>query len=102
VTAQLEGKILREIHEDDLSDYFYLAVLHIGTPDHFKHFLPRVLELVADSPHGPTATALLDRLRDADVGNWTAEEREVICDFFRATPATLGDFGIRETSSQER
>jgi hypothetical protein len=43
----LAGKPLASLSESELLDYYYLAVSHIGNGDDFKHYLPRILELMA-------------------------------------------------------
>jgi uncharacterized protein (DUF924 family) len=89
----VEGKALKDLSENDLDDYFFLAINHVGTGEDFKHFLPRILEFVARSPYGGFANALLSRLSDARVAEWPYEEREIIGDFFRTKPEVLGRYG---------
>jgi hypothetical protein len=45
--AELKRKALRELTCDDVSRYAFKAMSTWGTVDDFKHFLPRIFELIA-------------------------------------------------------
>ncbi|MCC7352800.1 MAG: hypothetical protein IT330_03505 [Anaerolineae bacterium] len=44
---QIHARLLRELTSDDLSKFSWKALTTWGTVDDFKHFLPRLLELMA-------------------------------------------------------
>ena len=43
----IEAKVLRELTADDLNHFAFNAMTTWGTVKDFKHFLPRLLELLA-------------------------------------------------------
>lgn len=97
ISSDLNAKPLHELDRDDLLDYFYLAVDHIGTISQFKHFLPRILELWAEEPSETfTGEELLRIVRQSGAASWPLEERAVLRDFFRAVPDALGKYGTPE------
>lgn len=106
VLSRISTKPLRELEELDLLDYFYLAIDHVGSVASFKHYLPRILELIA---RGGSVTfsldVLLDKLRRGGAEEWPHEERAVLRDFFAALPsdvrASLSPIAVQETVPTE-
>jgi len=88
IDAELRAKPLTELSDADLLDYYYLAVTHVGTIEGFKHYLPRILELMASVRRPLLSVRLLaSRLRDAEFASWPPIEREVVLEFCRSAPA---------------
>ena len=90
LTERLCGKELRSLSASDLLDYYYLAVDHIGTPEDLRHFLPRILELIASDPSGYLAPAhlpsLLARARPPEL---TPAEKEALGGFLEEIMGSL-------------
>lgn len=90
VRAAVLAKPLGTLSADDLLDYYYLAVDHIGDADDLRHFLPRLLELIVspgrellDPDHLPALLA------SAGASDWPAQERLAIASFVRAAAHLL-------------
>ena len=67
---------LRELTAGDLGAYYHQAISIIGTVDDFKHFLPRMLELLVSDPRsGFHPTVLRLNLEAADFSAWSEGER---------------------------
>lgn len=49
-TRHLHTKTLRELSAEDHGLYAFRAMTTVGDVDDFRHFLPRILELVAELP----------------------------------------------------
>ena len=96
IAEMLEGRPLRLLADEDLKDFFFLAVQHVGELDHFKHYLPRVLELMLFERSSFAPDDLLPRLREMSVETWPIGERELLRDLFHQFPRLLGDFGTPE------
>jgi hypothetical protein len=82
----LLGSIERETAPQWLVDNFgFSAMLTWGCKRHFRWFVPRILELLADHPEmasGPEIIA--SRLRMAGLDEWPETEQEVVRDVFVA------------------
>lgn len=80
------GKPLREFTHADLRYYSWKAMTTLGTQEDFKHFLPRLLELTADSDSGEAGTELsgvLMKLQYGECRGWPEAEKAVLLEFFR-------------------
>jgi hypothetical protein len=83
LTAVLCNSDLRSLSQDQLFDYYYLAVDHIGTSENLRYFLPRILELIAREPSKLLAPPLLpDVLRRAAAGELDSSKKEALTRFF--------------------
>ncbi|MBV9493416.1 MAG: hypothetical protein JOZ54_04170 [Acidobacteria bacterium] len=75
----LIGRELRSLPAEELLDYYYLAIRHIGDADDLRHFLPRLLELMIVDENDLLAPQVLSSLLiEADVANWPLPEKEAI------------------------
>src|SRR5438552_3773417 len=76
----LEAKPLRELTSSDLRSYANAAPLTFGDVEDLKHFLPRILELLAlDTEWIVDPDLLMKRLgEDADWRNWPDSEQEAV------------------------
>jgi len=76
ISEALSKTPLAGVPEAELLDYFYLAIIHIGTVADFKHFLPRILELMSAPSVAPAI--LLDKFKDASFHTWPPGEQRVV------------------------
>ena len=79
----MASKPLRELTEDDLSSYHSSALYTWGTINHYKHFLPRILEVCQEEEGRGSLEldAIIRKLDYASWDTWQAEERKAIKDF---------------------
>ena len=83
--SRLLSRSLRQLSSDDLSHYSRKAMTTWGTQTDFKHFLPRLLELLALEPEsGIYLDMLIGKLEYADYLHWPDDEKEAICTFILA------------------
>jgi hypothetical protein len=87
ISELLNSKPLRELSDLDFCDYHHLAVQHVGNANNYRHFLPRLLELIAKGKLD--GSTLLDKLASAEAASWPIGERRIIRDFFRACPSAI-------------
>ena len=78
---EILSKPLRELDEDDLSRFTGKAMTTWGSPNDYKHFLPRILELTAELRTPYEIWIAFDKLTLAEWQNWTEEEQNVIHNF---------------------
>lgn len=70
---------------EDLSYYSFKAITTFGTSSDFKHFLPRICELIASGPYPKNIEIVLSRkLWTADFANWPEPERSAVEQFLLA------------------
>ena len=79
--AALTKVPLRELPDDPLGKYAFWAMTTVADAEHYKHFLPRILELA--TTHDPTGLGLTGwviagKLAMAQWRDWPAEEIEVV------------------------
>src|SRR5215470_5230868 len=62
--AAIHSKPLRRLTYEDLELYAFKAMLTWGAPESWKHFLPRILEILAfeQSSWSPATEAIISRL----------------------------------------
>lgn len=76
--SNLHRKPLRELTSEDLSRYAFKALTTWGTENDFKHFLPRLLELVTEADSIACeidVEVLFGKLHYADWYIWPEQER---------------------------
>ncbi|WP_353777023.1 hypothetical protein [Winogradskyella sp. 3972H.M.0a.05] len=71
----LFSKPLRELSEDDLGFYMRKAITTLGSVNDYKHFLPRILELVALSSEVKDDFIDFEKL---NYGNWLSWKEEEV------------------------
>jgi hypothetical protein len=80
----LAGQPLRDIEPSELSRYAFKALTTWGTVEDFKHFLPRVFEVIIDpAAHRIDLAIQFGKLTYGDWNNWPDNERHAIWIFFR-------------------
>lgn len=97
---RIRARPLRELDGGDLQRYAFKALSTWGDADDLRHFLPRLLELVArfGSVGATDGEIVLGKLVYGDWEKWPSKEREAIRDFLwawwrwllRALPAVGG------------
>lgn len=82
---RLASKPLRELTSADLYDYAFSATLTWGDDRDYRHFLPRLFELmIVDSDLGSGPEVVVGHLRHAEWQTWPAGEQSAIRAFFAA------------------
>jgi len=75
--AALTSVPLRELSDDTLGTYAFWAMTTVGDPEHYKHFLPRILELATMSGQtwpGLGGWLIAGKLEMAHWREWPPEE----------------------------
>lgn len=87
---KLASKKLRELEEDDFIGYHYKAMTTWGEVEHYKHFLPRILEVHHDeSGNGLIGFfEITTKLEYAQWNTWEEAEIKAVKDFM------LADWGV--------
>ena len=86
----LASKPLRLLSQSELGDYSFPAHTTWVERDDYRHFLPRIFELmVSHEGLGFNEEILLGKLAVADWKHWPDEEQSAVCDFLRATWTVL-------------
>ena len=83
--AVLQKRPLRELTPDDFHYYFQKAITTWGTIDDFKHFIPRLLELMAQKYFGLVEVDpfwILTKLCFAAWRQWPNSEQIAVCATF--------------------
>ncbi len=102
----LHVRSLRELTPDDVRYYAFKAMTTFGDEADFKHFLPRLLELLARELQGSEALGLNEELIGgkialAEYSTWPDSERAAVADFFmaawRMTLATFSSMPAPQT-----
>lgn len=81
---RLGGKQLRYIDGDALGHYTFKAMTTWGTKDDFKHFLPRIYELLVHGSLGTDTFVALKKILYAGLEAWPAKEQQAVSDFMYA------------------
>lgn len=77
---RLHARPLRDLSAGDLQSYGHSALLTWGTAEDFKHFLPRLFEILADTSdlEWVDAPIIFAKLRHADWRDWPDSERRPV------------------------
>lgn len=79
--ARLYSKPLRDLAEGDLSMYARHAMSTWGDIAEYKHYLPRLYELLVVHPGWTDAELLIGRLDTAEWSRWPDAERDAVIEF---------------------
>src|SRR5215471_10710000 len=76
----LFGRPLRQLTAEDLHSYAFAAMTTMGDVDDFRHFLPRILELLKDDGFLASVDreVVLSKLRYGHWGTWVEEEQSAV------------------------
>jgi hypothetical protein len=98
LTEKLCSSPLRALRADDLLDYYYIAVEHVGTVEDLRYFLPRILELIASDPGGYLNPRLLPNvLTRAQPGGMADAERSALQNALVAAKGIFPDELLNES-----
>ena len=81
---KIHSKQLRQLEEEDLSRYVFKAMTTWGDVKDFKHYLPRIFELVAMKDSGIDTFVVSGKLEYSQWKNWPENEKEAIVSFLLA------------------
>jgi len=81
---KLHSKELKELTDEDLSYYTFKAITTFGNPGDFKHFLPRIFELMATYEISVDTFVILGKLEKANWQIWSELEKESVRKFLLA------------------
>lgn len=82
--SKLLSKDLKELTTDDISKYAFKAMSTWGNVEDFKHFLPRIFELMSTTGIGTDTFVILKKLEDGDWNQWPTIEQNAIREFLIA------------------
>jgi len=81
--ALLYAKALRDLGPDEIARYSFNAMTTWGDPDDFRHFLPRIFELISADGGGWTIPeAVFAKLPYGQWERWPSDEQRAITSFF--------------------
>ena len=72
------AKPLRELSVEDLQIYYFKAMTTWGEINDFKHFLPRIFELLAELPIDFDEWVTLGKLNYGNYKDWPDNEKEAV------------------------
>ena len=78
---KIHSKQLKELEEDDLSRYAFKAISTWGNIEDFKHYLPRIFELLSTTDFIVDTFVVLGKLEYGDWKTWPDNEQKAINDF---------------------
>ena len=78
---RIHSQPLRELSAEDLSRYVFKAMTTWGNTDDFKHFLPRILEILTDEDFSVSTATILGKLEYGNFDRWPESERLAIRNF---------------------
>jgi hypothetical protein len=81
---KIHSKQLRDLNEDDLSRYAFKAITTWGDTNDFKHYLPRIFELLATTDFIVDTFVVLGKLEYGKWQNWPDTEKKAITNFLFA------------------
>jgi hypothetical protein len=81
----LYARDLRDLGPSELTRYAFKALTTWGDKDDFRHFLPRIFELISvDGGSWTLPQTVFGKLAYGRWGTWPSEERQTITTFFEA------------------
>jgi hypothetical protein len=81
---KIHSKPLKDLNEDDLSRYAFKAMTTWGDTDDFKHYLPRIFELLATTDFIVDTFIVLGKLEYGKWQEWSNDEKATITNFLFA------------------
>lgn len=81
---KIHSKQLRELDEDDLSRYAFKAMTTWGNTNDFKHYLPRIFEILATNDVIIDTFLVLRKLEHGKWQEWSDGEKRAIINFIWA------------------
>lgn len=93
---ELLSKPLRELDEEDLSRFTGKAITTWGSPNDYKHFLPRIFELTAELRTPYEIWIAFDKLNYSEWNNWEEGEQKVIHEYM----LSLWEYMVNDNSEK--
>jgi hypothetical protein len=92
----LRSRPLRDLSGAELSKFSMKALTTWGDENEFRHYLPRMLELVVDEPNWTDVPTLFGKLSTAEWRAWPAEEQQAIEQYVNVLTASVlrGDVAV--------
>lgn len=81
---KLFSKDLKSLTKDDISRYAFKAMSTWGDVGDFKHFLPRIFELMSTTGIDTDTFVILKKLDDGNWNDWPTTEQDAIRNFLVA------------------
>lgn len=81
---KIHSKQLRDLDEDDLSRYAFKAMTTWGDINDFKHYLPRIFEILATNDVIINISVVLRKLEYGEWQEWSDGEKRAITNFIWA------------------
>jgi len=81
---KIHSKQLEELNEDDLSRYAFKAMSTWGDTNDFKHYLPRIFELLSTTDFIVDTFVVLGKLEYGKWQTWSDNEKNTITQFLLA------------------
>ncbi|KUG09713.1 hypothetical protein [Solirubrum puertoriconensis] len=81
---QLAATALRELSEEDLRIFHFKVMTTWGDVNDFKHFLPRIFELLAQFSLGFEEWIALDKLNYGKWHTWPQQEQAAVAEYLLA------------------
>ncbi len=81
---KINSKELRDLNEEDLSKYAFKAMTTWGDIDDFKHYLPRIFELLTTTDFIVDTFVVLGKLQYGKWRQWADKEKQAITHFLFA------------------
>lgn len=78
---KIHSKPLYQLDSEDLDRYTFKAITTWGNTNDFKHFLPRIFELLATGSLMINTSVVLNKLDYGKWTNWNNEEQQAIQNF---------------------
>lgn len=92
---------LRDLTGEQIGPFSGSAMTTAGDEHHYRHFLPRILELAIDDPAwlGTEPPVIASRLKMAAWRGWPADQQSAVLHFFRAAFAAMLERHPRDATS---
>lgn len=82
--STLHSKHLKDLQEDDISLFAFKAISTWGDVDDFKHYLPRIFELLSTTDFIIDTSIILGKLDYAKWADWKQSEKNAIINFLHS------------------
>ncbi len=93
----LLSKPLRELNSEDLKYFMVSAITTCGNVEDYKHFLPRILELMINNSDMADDFLTYEKLNYSEWSKWNIEEIVALKSFFEALLINTLDKGFEVT-----
>jgi hypothetical protein len=99
--ASLYSKELRDLGATELSRYSFKAMSTWGDVDDFRHFLPRIFELISVDDSWTVPEVVFKKLPYGQWETWPLDERQALTTFFEALWSNVLERPFDASSAEE-